>query len=146
MAYQREELADLARAALNREPRLGATALAARLGVHRHTLQRALAAGGASHAEMQRRLIRERLDAWLAHPGTLPVKAVWSELGFPSASSFARYVRRLTGRSPSELRERRELGRSERKRDKMALDLRGGNDNLATWLGSTPREEKWNEE
>ncbi len=75
-----------------------------RLRVHPHTLQRALKEQKCSFALARRAAVLERLQRYFASADATSLKQVWTELGFPSSSAFARYVRHATGKSPSELR------------------------------------------
>jgi len=94
--------------------------------VHRHTLQRALKASGCSFQSMKQALILERFDCHLADGQAVPLKQVWAGLGFPSASALARYIRRATGKSPTELRADCVLGHLARRRSGMSLDPQAG--------------------
>lgn len=120
MAYEREKLVAAVVELVAQRPRATEEEIAALLGVHRHTFERALAATGVNLAELRGRAVLRRIGYHLLIPTPEPWKAVWTELGFSSASVFARYVRRLTGRSP------RELGQSALKKDNAPLDVRGG--------------------
>lgn len=123
MSYQREKLAALATEALSRRPLATAKELSGQLKVHRHTLQRALAASGASIASLRQSVIIEQLKTRFSAPSAAPLKEIRAELGFPSSSAFARYVRRATGKSPSQLRSEYALGHAGLKRDGVALEL-----------------------
>jgi len=104
MSYQPEKLVDLAIALLRQQPRLTAGEASERLCVHRHTLQRALKANGQSFALIKQALVLERFYRHLAGDQPGPLKLVWTELGFSSASTFARYIRsRSSFYSPSEV-------------------------------------------
>ena len=104
MSYQPDKLVGLAVELLRNRPRLTASEVSARLLVHRHTLHRALKAGGHSFASIRQGLVLERLHVHLTSDQTTSLKEVRAGLGFASASSFARYIRRAPGKSPTEYR------------------------------------------
>ena len=104
MGYPRETLAVLARDLVRRQPSLTAVEVSEKLDVHRHTLCRALKVDGKSLASIKRELVFERLNRVFANGQAISLKQVWTDLGFASASAFARYIRQATGKSPSELR------------------------------------------
>jgi AraC-like DNA-binding protein len=106
MGYHLDKLAELAVELLRLQPQLTAAGASDRLHVHRHTLQRALKGKGQSFALIKQALVLERLDGHFAARAT-SLKEVWTELGFASASAFARYIRCATGKPPSELRRTR---------------------------------------
>lgn len=124
MSYQREKLAELVVGLVRQQPRLTLAEVSEKLHVHRHTLQRALKAGGRSFALIRQSFVLERLECHLASSHVMSLKQVWTELGFASASAFARYIRHATGRSPSQLRADCTLGHSAHKRSRMSLDAR----------------------
>jgi AraC-like DNA-binding protein len=109
MSYRTKKLVELAVDLVRQHPRLTAAEASDRLQVHRHTLQRALKANGLSFGLIKQALVLEHLDGRLALRAT-SLKQVWTELGFTSASAFARYIRHATGKSPSELTRRLNLG------------------------------------
>ena|SRR6266404_2973547 len=111
MSYGTKKLVELAVDLVRQYPRLTAAEASDRLQVHRHTLQRALKANGLSFGLIKQALVLvlEHLDGRFAFRAT-SLKQVWTELGFTSASAFARYIRHATGKSPSELTRRLNLG------------------------------------
>lgn len=109
MSYRSEKLVEFAIDLVRQHPRLTAAEASDTLHVHRHTLQRALKANSLSFASIKQALVLERLDDRFAI-GAKSLKQVWTELGFPSASAFARYIRRATCKSPSEMTRRAHLG------------------------------------
>jgi AraC-like DNA-binding protein len=124
MAYHREKLIELATDLLRRQTNLTATEIGERLHVHRHTLRRAPRANGQSVASIKQGLLLGRLERHFAEGRATSLKELWSELGFASASAFARYVRHATGKSPGALRAGFILGHSARERSRMSLDMR----------------------
>lgn len=125
MAYTRSRLAESAAALLAERPLRTASDISAHLEIHRHTLLRALQDTGTSLAKLREQVVLKRLVAHGTTCSSTPLKQVWSGLGFGSASAFARFVRRATGLSPTEVCGR--VGRAEPKMDKMDLDVLGGN-------------------
>lgn len=128
MGYQRERLLQLVAELLQQQPSLTEAEVSEKLNVHRHTPERALKAGGCSFASLKKIFVLERLERHFASPQPTSLKQVWTELGFSSASAFARYIRQATGKSPSELRGNRILGHYARKRAEMSLDPKKGGD------------------
>ena len=110
MSYRTDTLVELAVGLLRHQPQLTATEISRRLRVHRHTLHRALKLRGYSFASIRQGLVLESLHAHLTDGQTTSLKEIWAELGFASASSFARYIRRATGKSPTEHRSWLHLG------------------------------------
>jgi AraC-like DNA-binding protein len=114
MCYQHKKLVQLAAELVRQQLSLTAAEVSERLHVHRHTLQRALKANGRSFAFIKQAFVLERLERHFARAQATSLKQVWTELGFASASAFARYIRHATGKSPRELRA--DWGRSTRSR------------------------------
>jgi len=123
MSYQRWKFVELASELVRSQPGLTEAECADKLHIHRHTLQRALKAGGCSFALIKRAFVLERLKDNFASARAISLKQVWTELGFASGSAFARYIRHATGKSPSELRADCSSGHSVSKRARMNLDL-----------------------
>lgn len=126
MGYQPETLIKLAVELLRQHPWLTAAEVSERLHVHRHTLQRALKANGRSFALIRQAFVLEQVAIHFANVQATSLKQVWTELGFASASAFARYIHHATGKSPSELRADCILGHSARDRARMKVDARKG--------------------
>jgi AraC-like DNA-binding protein len=104
LAYSRRKLVNLVSTLVSQLPGLTASEVSAKLHVHRHTLRRALKANGQTFTSIKQAAILERLTHHFDKTEPTPMKQIWTELGFVSASAFARYIRRATGKSPSELR------------------------------------------
>jgi AraC-like DNA-binding protein len=104
MGYQCEKLARLAAELMRQQMSLTAAEVSEKLHVHRHTLRRALKASGRSFALIKQSFVLERLERHFASTQATLLKEIWTELGFASASAFARYIRRATGKSPHEFR------------------------------------------
>lgn len=122
MGYQSQIVVHLAVTLVRQQPWLSAEAVSERLGVHRHTLQRALKAHGQNFASIKKAIVLKHLERRLADSKSISLKQIWTELGFASASSFARYVRRTTGKSPTEFIGECALGQSVLTWSEMSLD------------------------
>lgn len=131
MAYDRATLVRSLYERLRASPWLTQSQLSGALGIHRHTLRRALAEQGwQSFAESKRAAVLDAVEEQLRDQPSVTLKEVWARLGCPNASTFARFVRATTGSSPMELRRNYSLGHVGQKWDKMAIDMRGGVDRL----------------
>jgi AraC-like DNA-binding protein len=128
VGYQRAKLIELALECVRKQPSLTAAQVSERLHVHRHTLQRALKANGQSIASIKRSFVLDHLKRHFASTQATSLKQVWTELGFSSASLFARYIRRATGKSPSDFRANCAVRRYRAiKRPQKSSDLKGTN-------------------
>lgn len=107
--YDKTKLFQLTLELARQVPRLTEAEASERLHVHRHTLQRALKENGSNFALIRQTVVLDRLERHFAAAEAASIKQVWTELGFPSSSAFARYIRRATGKSPSELRTNRQF-------------------------------------
>ena len=102
--YERAKLVRLFLELIRHEPRLTELEASEKLHVHRHTLRRALKENNCSLATARRAAVLARLEQHFTRADSASIKQVWTELGFPSSSAFARYIRQATGKSPTELR------------------------------------------
>lgn len=85
------------------EQRLSACEVAARMGIHRRTLNRRLTPYGTSvHALIDE--VRHAVALQLMSSTTLTLTEIAEFLGYNELSSFTRWMRRLDGVPPSELR------------------------------------------
>lgn len=105
MSYDAQRLARTVRQRLSQEPLTSLTAMAAALGVERHTITRVCR----SHLGLTfRRLQAEYVGAWLrtllSRPDSMSIKEISRLLGYKHPRSLARKVRRETGRTPTALR------------------------------------------
>ena len=122
MAYPHNELVRAIERLLSASPLLTESEISARLSIHRHTIHRALTLHGTSLVRIRRRLVLDRLLAHCSAPPE-PIKAVWTTMGFSSASAFSRFVRRATGYAPMELCDAVRSGQLESRIAKMGLDV-----------------------
>lgn len=106
MVYQKKRLVALMQERLLEDPRSSLSEIARDLGVHRHTLATAL-------SEFEKRpfrtLRRERVlkiaIRLLTERSNLSEKEIAFELGYLWPESFSRFVKRYTGKTPTEIRE-----------------------------------------
>lgn len=103
MAYPPGKIAALAASFVAESPLASTRDICNVLGVHRHTLQRALKSEGTCLSALRATAVLLRVEAFGARAEPAALKALWTDLGFRSASNFARFVRRTTGRPPREL-------------------------------------------
>jgi AraC-like DNA-binding protein len=104
LAYAREELFARLCAELDARPSSSLGELAARLQVHRHTITGVVRERTGVHFRgwRNRRLI-DRAYVLLQHRGTRSIKEISNLAGFNSTRAFDRFVKRHTGRRPTEL-------------------------------------------
>lgn len=93
------------------------------LGVHPHTASGRLASAGKDIRSLRDQSLLRLLDRCLG--AGEPFKQAWTSAGFRSASEFARRVRRLTDKSPSELRRMRDSGSIAANLAGLGLDVLG---------------------
>jgi AraC-like DNA-binding protein len=76
------------------------------LGVERHTVEKALKQiTGRSFREYRQRILLDQALRLLVQEASLSTKEIAAQLGYGSGTAFSRFVRRQTGRSPTELRQ-----------------------------------------
>lgn len=82
--------------------------LAGDLGVHRHTIHRAIRTiRGISFRKLQQEMLLERALHFLTERSELSVKQIAISLGYGSPQSFARFIRARTGASATETRQKK---------------------------------------
>lgn len=107
MSYDLSELFRVVQASLWLNPRVTLYSLARQLGVERHTIERATrAVTGKSYRGYQQQALFERACKMLSGDPLRSIKEVAFNLRFSSPRSFARFVRRMSGLSPSEIRRK----------------------------------------
>lgn len=95
------EAVELMRAA----PRRPLAVVATQCGVSRRTLARAFSrCGSVSPAEVRDRMMHQRMEALMTAVPPKTIKEISDGLGFATAQSFARWVRRRDGMVPGALR------------------------------------------
>ncbi len=89
---------------VSRNPRIQLSEISSRLGMNRHTIERAvLTSKKMSFREYRTAHLLQRAT-WMLKESGLTVKQIGAGLGYPSLSSFCRFVHRSTGKSPCQLR------------------------------------------
>ena len=104
MTYNQYQLFEVIDARLTACPGLRLQAVAQEFGVNRHTVEKAIRqARGISFREYQQDfLLRKAIDL-LLHEPNLSIKQLAGELGYRSPKSFWRFIKRASGKSPSEI-------------------------------------------
>jgi AraC-like DNA-binding protein len=126
MAYVRDNLIRAIEDLMSSNPSLSESEIGARLGVHRHTVHRALELRGTSVTLLRKRLVLRRLLAHCHGSGPTAaesLKAVWAGAGFSSASAFSRFVRRTVGYTPTDLCDAFHSGQLGKELAKLGLDV-----------------------
>jgi AraC-like DNA-binding protein len=103
----RSGLADRARRLLASEDVRSVDQLAARLNMTPRTLRRRLASVGASFSALVNESVRDEAQR-LMRSSRMPIDEVARQLGYTSASSFARAFHRWTGKTPARYRREAE--------------------------------------
>jgi AraC-like DNA-binding protein len=107
MAYDRPALVNIALRLLRENPNTTLRQLSSRLGVDRHTLERAflLVTGDPLRRHKRQAKLNQVCDL-LSEGIHLSIKEVAFRVGFSSQAAFARFVRESTGQTPLMLRSR----------------------------------------
>lgn len=105
MHYHIAALFDRVRRELELEPRLSLTELSSRLSVHRHTIEKAVQVSACrTFRSLQQEMLFRRACQLLETDDAKSIKEVAFSLGFGSTRAFGRFVRRLSGQTPTRLR------------------------------------------
>jgi two-component system response regulator YesN len=105
MAYNLSRLFDRIKLDLGSNPRLSLAALSLTLKIERHTIEKAVrVVDGRRFRDLRNELLLRRAKALLSADAALSIKEVAYLLGYRSPQAFARFVRRVSGYSPSGLR------------------------------------------
>jgi AraC-like DNA-binding protein len=108
MAYDVSRLFNQVQALVKAKPRITLAALSTRLGVSRHTMEKAVRAGtGQGYRCWQSGVVAAEAIRLLTESGNRHVRQVAFKLGYESPKAFARFLKGATGRTPSQLRRRR---------------------------------------
>ena len=98
MAYNHQQVTEAVRQALLEDPRTSLRVLSNRLGIERHTIRRALLNQlGVTFRDVQRRSLVERATALRAGDRPQSVKETAYALGYRSATSLSRLIKRARG-------------------------------------------------
>jgi transcriptional regulator GlxA family with amidase domain len=106
MPYDLERLFETIDARVSDSPDLTLHDLARRLLVDRHTIEKAVHyVHDRSFRDFHRRKRLEKALALFADHGELSCKQVSAAVGFRSADAFTRFVKSMTGKTPTQLRK-----------------------------------------
>ena len=104
VAYNRRKLLEELDKLIADNPRMRLSEIARSLDVDRHTIENAMRSRRKmTFREYRRRRLLQLAREMLDRPH-MSVKEVGIKLGYPSAASFSRFVRKAAGQSPSQLR------------------------------------------
>lgn len=106
MHYHTAVLFERVRRELEHEPRLSLAQLSSRLSVHRHTIEKAVQASASrTFRSMQQEILFRKACELLNADDARSIKEVAFSLGFGSTRAFGRFARRLSGQTPTQLRD-----------------------------------------
>jgi len=94
MAYSGQVIRERTLAILQAAPRLPLAAVARRMGLDRHTVERALKAGGVSFRDLQRDCTLRLATRLLSGDPPMSLQLVAYQLGFPSPGALTQFLRR----------------------------------------------------
>ncbi len=115
MTWNIDELINGINSLLSTEPSLGLRKISFLLGVERHTLERAVhSRKGMCFREYKQKLKLEQAVSLLAQDPNRSCRLVAKSLGFGSSAAFSRFIKTLTGHTPSEIRRSCVVGSLER--------------------------------
>ena len=104
MAYSRVDVFARLSAELDEHPTSTLAAVAARLQIHRHTVTEVVrAATGLHFRDWRSQRLFARCCQLLRNRGTLSIKEISVRAGFSSTTAFDRFIKRCSGRRPTEL-------------------------------------------
>lgn len=107
MAYRLSSVAALVHEHLERQPSTTVRTLARRLGIERHTIQRALRARfRVSFRDLQRTILEREVRKRLTESPLSSIKEIAIGLGYQHPRSLTRWARRSLGESPTAYRKR----------------------------------------
>lgn len=106
MAYDLDSLARQTKNLIVNERSITLTEVSRRLGVDRHTLEKAVVTvAGMNFRHFRHRLLFDEAVAMLRAEPNLSVKEVAFKFGFSSQRSFGRFIKSISGKPPTELRK-----------------------------------------
>ena len=108
MAYDHQQIVFLLRQLLAENRQIRLQEAAQQLGIERHTIEKALKEiTGSSFREFRQRVIVNEALRMLESNDCLSTKEIAVYLGYGSGTTFARFLRKQTGQTPTELRRQR---------------------------------------
>jgi len=106
MSYSRYALLRLAESCLRRTPMASLTSVARACGVSIATTRRTVRAQtGLSYRKWRQALLCTRAEALLGGESPLSIKEISADLGFATPQSFARWLKRARGSTPTVFRQ-----------------------------------------
>ena len=107
MLYAHEFLLDAVLSRLHQTPYCLLGDLALQLRVSRRTIENSIhIVAGKTFRDLRKEILVDRVRSLLASNPTMSVKELSFAVGFKSANSFSRAIKRACGSSPEELRSR----------------------------------------
>ena len=107
MVYNHGQIFSQVEALLSVTPRFEIYKLAQNLQVSRHTLETVVKeATGKPYREYRKTVLLERALDLLTYQGELSHKQIAGMLGYGSAEGFSRFVKRTTGKTPTDIRRK----------------------------------------
>lgn len=106
MTYDRDGLFEQISNALEVEPRIKLSELSTKLGVGRHTVQHVVRTfTGQSFREYQNQVVLSISLQLLSRKPHFTIKEISYRLGYGSVRAFSRFIKKQTGKTPSEMRQ-----------------------------------------
>lgn len=99
------ELYGAIRLLLRSDHKITLRAASSRVRIDRHYIELACRIHGATFRQLRTAALRELALRLLAEQRSQSIKAIAIDLGFSSSSAFCRFMRKTTGRTPTEWRE-----------------------------------------
>lgn len=105
MSYDQSLLFDEISTCLHRSPCSSLGVLSQQLGISRRTLQKAInTATGKTFRDLRKEILVSRVRSFFISRPTMAIKEASFDVGYKSARSFARAIKRACGIRPEELR------------------------------------------
>lgn len=105
MTYDLPKLSDKVQAVLAKYPRMRLDRVAQQFRVDRHTLEKAIRiATGKSFRQLQQEALLHKSMSLLLSEPALSVKDIAFRVGYGSPQAFQRFIKRVSGRTPIQIR------------------------------------------
>lgn len=106
MAYHKQRLFEQIEIHLTAHPRISQAELERNLGVERHTIENLIKENtGVSFREHTQGLLLAQAIRLLRSEPNLSIKQISFMLGFAWPSDFSRFIKKRTGRTPTQIRQ-----------------------------------------